>query len=214
MLPNLKEEKRLWRKGYTVIGVDEVGRGAFAGSLAVGAVVFTPTTNNERTNYLLSLGINDSKKLSPRKRKKLAKIIKEASPFYSIAKVGVGVINKVGVGRATQIGIRKAVGDIRKKLDSRRLFLLVDAFYVRYVRGVGLINQKGIVHGDEKSLSIAAASIIAKVERDALMRRLAKKYPNYRWRKNKGYGTAEHRFAIKRFGKTKLHREAFIRNIT
>ena len=90
-------------------------------------------------------------------------------------------------------------------------FVLIDGFYVKYIKNIGLANQKGIVHGDEISLSIAAASIIAKVARDDLMVKISNKYPEYKFGQNKGYGTAEHRSALFQFGATRLHRIDFIK---
>lgn len=230
-LPKLDQEKKLWEKGYLVIGVDEVGRGAFAGPLVVGAVAFEPTSNRSKIKELENLGINDSKKLTREKREKLAKEISERALCYATASISVPIINRVGIGKATHMAVRKVVGRIKYKVSSikqkkpeklnakyiihdTKYFLLIDAFYIKYVRGVGLANQKAIIHGDELSLSIAAASIIAKVYRDNLMRKLALKYPSYNLHQNKGYGTKDHRFAIREFGKTTIHREAFVRAIT
>ena len=204
--------KSLWEKGYYVIGVDEVGRGALAGPLTVGAVCFL-------TIFLDSvekLGINDSKKLSPTKREKLAKIIKKTCLAYSASSVSNKVINRLGIVKATQVAMRKVIKgliDKNSKLKGKKLFILIDAFYIKYLRGVGLKNQKAIIKGDEKSISIAAASIIAKVERDHNMIKLDQEYPIYFWKKNKGYGTRKHIEAIKKFGKSKLHRDLFLRNI-
>ncbi|MCL4387388.1 ribonuclease HII, partial [Patescibacteria group bacterium] len=123
-------------------------------------------------------------------------------------------INKVGIGKATQMAVRKVIKIIQSKVkDEHKLFVLMDAFYIRYLRGVGLRNQKAIVKGDEKSLSIAAASIVAKVKRDGLMEKLDRDYPVYNWKMNKGYGTLDHRTAIKKNGKTKHHRDAFVKNV-
>lgn len=218
-LPNLKHEVDLWNKGYTVIGIDEVGRGAFAGPLFVGGVIFNPTSNIQ---YLESIGINDSKKLKPNARKALSKIIQKESLAYCVSVVNVAKINRFGIGKATFMAMRNVVKTLREKCpkgilsanegSSKKVFVLVDKFYIKYLRGVGLKNQKGIVHGDEISLSIAAASIIAKVARDNHMRRLSAKYKVYGWGRNKGYGTNFHRQALSKFGPTRLHRKDFIEN--
>jgi ribonuclease HII len=226
-LPNLKYETGLWEKGFAVIGVDEVGRGAFAGPLFAGGVIFPPTTNDERLTTLLSYGINDSKKLKPNERKMLAKVIQNESLAYHISFIDVPIINRVGIGKATLMAMRNVVKSLREKLElgveplqgfnplsfPSGLFVLVDGFYVKRLKGVGLENQRGIVNGDSISLSIAAASIIAKVSRDNHMRKLSAKYKQYGWGRNKGYGTAFHREAIARYGSTALHRTAFIKNI-
>lgn len=216
-LPNLKHEKSLWKKGFLVIGVDEVGRGCLAGPLTVGAVCFPILCNKDQIQELEFIGINDSKKLTKLKREELSKIIKKTSILHATATVGVNIINKKGVVKAIQMAARKAIKNIRSKTKNKKLnynfYILADAFYIKYVKGIGLKNQKAIIHGDEISISIAAASIIAKVERDKLMDTLSKKHPKYKWSKNKGYGTREHINAIKRHGTTNLHRDLFVRNI-
>lgn len=209
-LPNLKNETELWKKGYVVIGIDEVGRGAFAGPLFVGGVIFNPRSNIQ---HLESYGINDSKKLKPNKRKVLAKVIQNESLAYHVSKVNVAIINRLGIGKATFIAMRDVVKNSREKLPNQKIFVLVDKFYIKHLRGISLKNQKGIVHGDEISLSIAAASIIAKVARDNHMRKLSAKYKNYGWGRNKGYGTRDHQTAIRKFGKTKIHRDTFIKKV-
>lgn len=223
--PDLSFEKQLWKKGYVIIGIDEVGRGCLAGPLVVGAVCFKSNLSRDEQTYLETLGINDSKKLSAQKRETLSHIIKKEVLIYSIARVPVSVINNVGITNATKIAIRKAVGNIRRHLTTasdrrlqlngqeRKLFVLADAFYTKYIRGVGLKQQKAIIHGDELSLSIAAASIIAKVYRDSYMTQLSKQFPLYQLDKNKGYGTEDHRRAIATHGTTIIHRDQFVRNI-
>lgn len=207
-LPDFTLETPYWRKGFTVIGIDEVGRGAFAGPLCVGGVVFSPSLNSQKQNYLLSLGINDSKKLSPKKRETLAKIIKEECMHYSISFINVSTINKVGIGKATFLGMENIVKELFAK--TKNPFLLVDAFEIP---GVSKNIQKGIIRGDSLSISIASASIIAKVERDKLMVQLGLKNPQYGWDKNKGYGTLKHREAIQKAGMTYFHRLDFCRKV-
>lgn len=210
--PNFNEEKKLWNKGYKyVIGIDEVGRGAFAGPVVVAAVVFgrVSRVSKGESKRIEEFGIDDSKLLTPRKRLKLSKEIKKQALHYSISKVGVPVINKVGIGKATAIAFRKVLRQAQDKLLNGKLFVLVDGFHVKYIRGIGLKNQKAIIKGDRKSISIAAASIIAKVYRDKLMKSLSKKYPRYHFDKNKGYGTKDHRKQIKKYGLSKIHRKSF-----
>lgn len=213
-LPHFDFEKQLWKKGYTVIGIDEVGRGAFAGPLVMSGVVFKSIQRKKEIQYLLSFGINDSKQLSATKREKLSKIIKKECLCAVSVSIPVSVINRVGIGKSTSIAVRKIVSKIRKKHSNRKHYLLIDAFSIKYVRGVGLKNQKGIIKGDCISLSIAAASIIAKVKRDTYMKKISKKYPEYGFEKHMGYGTLRHRTAIKKFGKLSIHRDAFIRKLT
>ncbi len=209
-LPDLKEELILWKNNFLVIGIDEVGRGAFAGPLLLSGVVFEPILNKSKDIKLLSYGINDSKKLSPKKRVELTKIIKQNSLFYYHATVSVKEINKIGIGKATCMGVRKIIKKLKKEFPDKKIFLLMDAFTIKYIKGLGLANQKAIIKGDEKSLSIAAASIIAKVKRDSMMRRLNKEYSGYGFYSNKGYGTKDHREAIKKLGITIVHREVFV----
>jgi ribonuclease HII len=208
-MPHLNHESELWKKNYTVIGIDEVGRGAFAGPLFAAGVIFSPESD---IKYLESLGINDSKKLKPNTRKLLSKIIQKECFAYHISKIDVAQINRIGVGKATFCAMRDVVKNLSEKLSSGKKFVLVDGFYVKYIRSIGLKNQKGIVKGDSISLSIAAASIIAKVARDSYMRGLSAKYPEYGWGRNKGYGSFFHREAIVKHGQTKMHRTAFIKN--
>lgn len=201
--PNFKEEKKLWEKGYRyVIGVDEVGRGAFAGPVAVGAVVFKKYSK-------IIAGVNDSKLLNPRKREVMSKIIKEKALISITSLSSISLINQKGIGKATQMAFRKAIMQIQKELENERLFVLADGYYIPYLKGIGVRGQKGIIKGDRKSVSIAAASIIAKVYRDNLMRKIHHKYPDYNFAKHKGYGTKEHQKAIKKHGLSKIHRKSF-----
>ena len=213
--PSFKEEKKIWKKGCEfVIGVDEVGRGSFAGPVVAGAVVFKIGSNFK--NGMLSQ-VNDSKLLSPRKRDILSKAIKNEAMFYSIATIGVSVINKLGIKKASEKAFRKALSNIISKTSKKseysilntKYYLLADGFHIKYIRGIGLINQKAIIKGDRKSISIAAASIIAKVYRDKLMRKLNRKYPGYGFARNKGYGTKLHQAALKKYGLTEIHRTSF-----
>ncbi len=195
--PTFDEENTLREKGFQYIaGVDEVGRGCFAGPVVSAAVILPPDFS------LFTTEINDSKLLSPQKRVRLAKIIKTHAIAYAIAEVGVGAINKYGIGKATQISFRKAI----KLLPMRPDFILIDAFYIRRVNRE---HQKAIIHGDSLSISIAAASIIAKVYRDELMGKLHARYPKYEFVINKGYGTKKHQEAIRNYGLSRLHRSSF-----
>ena len=224
-LPNFNFEKKLWQKGYLVVGIDEVGRGALAGPLVVGAVCFNFFKKRDRDylKQILRFGINDSKKISAKKREYLTEVIKKHCFAWVISTVSVKFINNYGIVRAFQKGVREVINKLRNKeikenpnYSSTPLinyFLLIDGFYVKYLRGISIRRQKAIVKGDTKSVSIASASIIAKVFRDQLMNNLAKKYPKYHWEKNKGYGTKEHIEALKKYGKTKLHRNLYLRKI-
>lgn len=213
--PGFRFEKEVQKKGFgVVIGVDEVGRGALAGPVVAGAVAFKKEQFLLRT--VLSKKspswseIDDSKRLAAKKREELAKIIKKHAR-WGIGETDVVTINRVGIVKATEMAMRKAI----KQIKADKTFVLLDAFHVKYISGVGLLNQKAIVKGDQKSISIAAASIVAKVHRDRLMlkvHKVNKVNKVYGWDKNKGYGTAHHIKAIRKYGVTKLHRKKFVEN--
>lgn len=206
--PDFTYENNLWQKNFTVVGIDEVGRGAFAGPVGIGGVVFSSALSNKKKKYLLSMGINDSKKLTAKKREYLSEIIKEACVVYETSFINVATINKIGIGKATFMGMRDVAEKIKAKLKTEDVYFLIDAFEIPN----SMYLQKGIIRGDSLSISIASASIIAKVERDKLMKELGISFPSYLWEKNKGYGTLSHRSAIKQFGLSKLHRRTFCKN--
>lgn len=227
-LPDHKYEKLAFKKGCKVVaGMDEVGRGSFAGPVVTGCVVFSgvlplgspkafPPAN--KLGASLPAGtpasrhplivINDSKKLSPKQREIADDWIRSNAVAFGIGKSSVAEINRVGIKKATEMAFRRAIKNCDKKID----YLLIDAFYIPYTKGLRRKNQMPIVKGDTKSISIAAASIIAKVYRDKLMTKLNQnpKYKMYGWDKNKGYGTLCHRNAIKKYGTTKFHRKDFV----
>ena len=216
-MPNFGYEKEIWNKGYKLIaGVDEVGRGCFAGPVAAGCVIFNKQIGHSVISKYANEGIiiNDSKKMSAKQRGVADRWIRKNAAGYGVGSASVFQINKFGIKKATEIAFRKAIVNClpsaggKLKIDH----LLIDAFYIPYVKGLRRKNQLAIVKGDTKSISIAAASIVAKVYRDKLMTALAKDkgYKKYKWHKNKGYGTKEHRQAIKRYGITKLHRKKFV----
>lgn len=213
-LPTFKYEKKLWKRGFRFIaGADEVGRGALAGSVVAGAVVFSRFANLQALKDS-NIRINDSKKLSAKQREKASKWIKANALSWGIGEASVAVINKLWIGKATKMAFRKAVAgcNIHNSQFSIQ-YLLIDAFYLPYTRGLRRKNQLAIIKGDQKSISIAAASIIAKVYRDNLMVKLSRKYKKYGWEKNKGYGTKQHQQAIKKWGITRLHRRLFVRRL-
>lgn len=200
--PDLSYEKSLWKNSFFVIGIDEVGRGAFAGPLVVGGVIFDSSLENQ----LLDLGINDSKKISEKKREKLAPIIKKLSLFWSVEYIPVDMIDEMGIGKANLLAMKKTYLKAKNKF-SDKLFAIVDSFQIPELE-----HQKAIIRGDSLSITIAAASIVAKVDRDEHMRNLSSKFQVYKWDKNKGYGTREHREAIKKHGVVEHHRRDFVRN--
>ncbi len=205
MKPDFSFEKRLWKKFPIVIGVDEVGRGALAGPVVAGAVALK--------NINIPVKIDDSKKLNAKQREIADKWIRKNCLAFGIGKSPVSVINKYGIVKATEIAFRKAIRSLLVKIEKEKTYLLVDAFYIKYVKGIGLKNQKAIIKGDQKSITIASASIIAKVYRDKLMQNLSLKYKKYGWEKNKGYGTKKHRLCLQRYGETVYHRSLFIKKL-
>jgi len=198
-LPNLKEERALFKKGCKFIaGIDEAGRGPLAGPVVAGIVVF----ENKNVKKWLKFNIKDSKKLSHEKRKAILKIIKQEAIEWGIGIVSEKIIDKINIRQASLLAMIKAFARIKTPLD----YLLIDGKDTL----VDLpINQKAIISGDEKSMIIAAASILAKETRDDIMRRLAKKYPQYHFDQHKGYGTKLHFETIKKYGACKIHRKSF-----
>ncbi|HUC94666.1 MAG TPA: ribonuclease HII [Candidatus Saccharimonadales bacterium] len=211
-LPDFSFERKLYKKGYRIIaGVDEVGRGCFAGPVVAAAVAFAPNSNFQipiSNQFSKKIIINDSKKLSPKQREIADKWIRKNALAWGVGSANVGQINRLGIKKASEIAFRKAIKTCGVEIN----YLLIDAFFIPYVRGLRRKNQKPIIKGDTKSVSIAAASIIAKVYRDKLMTDLGKKpkYRKYKWVRNKGYGTLEHRKAIKKYGLTRQHRKQFV----
>ena len=182
------------------IGIDEVGRGAVFGPVFSAVVVLT----EENKFILKQFGVTDSKKLTPKKRKLLLPKILLLSSDYGIGQSSAREIDKLGIRVAPELSMIRAL----KKLKKNPSELIVDGpLSLRPWNGA----QKNIVSGDSKFISIASASIVAKVYRDNLMARLEKKYSGYLIFKNKGYGTKEHLSLIKKNGITKLHRKSFLK---
>lgn len=201
-LPTFNEEILLWKKGYDfVVGLDEVGRGCFAGPVVVGGSMFT---KNFDIKLIEKLGINDSKLLKSKKREELAKEIIKFSN-YEISEIEVSTINKIGIGKATELAFKKTIQSFIKKFQNKKIFFLIDGLPIRNFS----FKHKAIIKGDQKSISIASASIIAKVYRDKLMTNLNNLYPNYNFKTNKGYGTKNHRDALFKYGLSKIHRTSF-----
>ena len=197
-------EEELYNRGLELIaGVDEVGRGCLAGPV-VSAAVILPKNHG-------ILGIDDSKKLSEKRRLELAKAIKEKAVCSSIGMVGNTVIDKVNILEATKMAMNGALANLNDKVNRKYGkdidWILIDALTLEDVP----IGQTGIVKGDGKSVSIAAASILAKVTRDKLMIELSEKYPHYKLEKNKGYGTKEHYNGIEEHGVCEIHRITFLK---
>lgn len=195
-LPNLSIEKQLWANGSRhIIGIDEVGRGSWAGPLVAAGVILPQ-------NFKVPYGLADSKKLSHLKRAQFSRLICEKAVAFNIAEISPFSINKIGIAKATQKAFRKIINSITPAPD----FHLIDAFYIKYL---AKSKQYAVKYGDSISASIAAASIIAKVYRDDLMVNISQIYPNYAFEKHKGYGTKLHQQNIKKFGFCKIHRTSY-----
>lgn len=175
-----------------VAGVDEVGRGALAGPLTAGAVILRGTPRIE--------GLDDSKRLSPQRREELALVIREQAVCFGIGHASAQEIDALGVTAALKLAITRALGLLSFPPDH----VVIDGLPLRLV-----VNETAVIKGDSKVAAIAAASIIAKVERDAIMRALAVHHPEFGFDINKGYGTGDHLAAIARCGPSAIHRRSF-----
>ncbi len=198
-LINLKQmEKELYQKGFQrIAGIDEAGRGPLAGPVVVAGVIMPKDSMIE--------GVNDSKKVSEKKREKLYDLIIEEAISYSVTVIGQDCIDDINILNATKQGLTTVVEELDVKPD----LILVDALTHIDTKG---IPYDSIIKGDAKCYSIAAASILAKVTRDRIMRQWDEIYPQYGFAKHKGYGTAAHITAIKEYGLCPIHRKSFTKN--
>ncbi|MFZ3054921.1 MAG: ribonuclease HII [Minisyncoccales bacterium] len=200
----IQEEKKLWKKGYKyVVGIDEAGRGPLAGPVSAGAVLILEKDFKEAKKIK---SVKDSKKLREKERKIVyLNLIKNKKIKWGIGMVSEKVIDKINILEATKLAMIKAVKDLEKKNKVKADFLILDGRMKLNLK----IDQKSIVRGDDKVFSISAASIIAKVRRDELMEKYNKKYPQYNFKKHKGYGTKEHLEKIQKHGACEIHRKSF-----
>ena len=196
-MPDFTLENKLSNKGFSCIsGVDEVGRGSWAGPVVAAAVVFC----KKKWPKIINMGVNDSKKLSPKRREGLFDIIQNN------ADVGIGLasvkeIDQINILQATFLAMDRALENLSITPD----YILIDGDKVPPIK----YQAEAIVKGDGRSISIGAASIIAKVTRDKLMIKLGLKFPSYAWEHNMGYGTKKHRAGLERFGVTEHHRKSY-----
>lgn len=198
-MPDYEFEKAAVNSGFSCIcGVDEAGRGPLAGPVCAAAVILPEGAVIE--------GLDDSKKLTEKKREKLYDIIKTTAVAYSVAYGTLEEIETVNILEATYLAMNRAIEGLNVKPD----FALIDGN--RVPRGIK-IPCETVVKGDSKSMSVAAASVLAKVTRDRLMLEYDKKYPEYNFKKHKGYGTKEHTELIKQYGPCEIHRLSFLKNI-
>ena len=198
-MPDYEFEKAAVNSGFSCIcGVDEAGRGPLAGPVCAAAVILPEDAVIE--------GLDDSKKLTEKKRERLYDIIKQTAVAYSVAYGTLEEIETVNILEATYLAMNRAIEGLTVKPD----FALIDGN--RVPRGIK-IPCETVVKGDSRSMSIAAASVLAKVTRDRLMLEYDKKYPEYNIKKHKGYGTKEHTELIKQYGPCEIHRLSFLKNI-
>ncbi|GHU81547.1 ribonuclease HII [Clostridia bacterium] len=191
-------EKEMKNIGYkSVCGVDEAGRGPLAGPVCAAAVILPENTIIE--------GANDSKKLSEKKREQLYDVIKNTAVAYCVAWASVEEIEEINILNAAMLAMKRAVEGLSVYAD----YALIDGNKLPLLN----TNAQAIIGGDAKSMSIACASILAKVSRDRLMLEYAKKYPQYKFEKHKGYGTKVHIEALKEHGICEIHRKSFLTKI-
>ncbi len=199
-----KYENSLRNSGYNVIaGVDEVGRGCLAGPVAVASVILPKEFE--------ILGIDDSKKLSPKRREELYSKIVEVAIAYDITYVDNIIIDEINILNATKKAMYQSIQKLKEQLMNKEGYnidyILLDAVRLEELQ----IPSDSIVKGDSQSVSIAAASILAKVTRDTYMVKLNDQYPGYAFDRNKGYGTKDHYEGIKNYGITPVHRKSFLK---
>ncbi|MEA2064888.1 MAG: ribonuclease HII [Patescibacteria group bacterium] len=199
--PNFNNEIELLEQGYAAItGIDEVGRGAWAGPIVAAAVILSPKNNIQ--------GLNDSKMLSAKQRERLYDIIMEKAVGCSVGIVSNKTIDEINIGEANLEAVNKAIAHLKatvKKSD----YLLIDFLINKKIIILDNVPYRLVKHGDKKIVSIAAASIIAKVARDRMMVDYNKEFPEYGFERHKGYGTFLHRQMIAKYGICDLHRKSF-----
>jgi len=210
--PNFNEEKILWKQGFKfVVGLDEAGRGPLAGPVVAAAVVFKFKNLKLIENCKLKIenwGVKDSKQLSEKKRQTLYKKLTNCTDIkWSVGIVSEKIIDKINILEATKLAMAQAIESLRHKIDDRQKpdYLLIDGNFTLDTN----LKQKSIIKGDQKVISISAASIIAKVTRDRIMQKYHKKYPLYQFDKHKGYPTNLHISVLKKQGPCSIHRKSF-----
>ncbi len=200
-----ENERPFWQRGIAVAGMDEVGRGPLAGPVTAACVMLPPDC--------LIAGVNDSKKLSKKKLLMLHDRIIEAALCWGVAFVDEKTIDEINILQATKLAFKRAYESMASSKAYAECGFACGAAFVDAVKELDIpIRQIPLVHGDAICYSIAAASIVAKVERDSYMMEMAEKYPNYGFEKNVGYGTKQHIDALRLFGPCELHRRSFIKN--
>lgn len=203
IVPTFNNEQLFWQQGFKLIaGVDEVGIGALAGPVCAAAVIL----QRDETSALLDKGglggVKDSKKLTEKQREKAAKWIKKKAVAWAVGEASVEEITELNILRASHLAMQRAVETLEIQPD----MLLVDGREVQLSKNIPAVN---LVKGDSLSLSIAAASVVAKVYRDGLMVKLDNMYPNYGFASHKGYGSLKHKVALREYGPAPCHRPTY-----
>lgn len=194
-------ETELHRQGYVnIVGVDEVGRGPLAGPVVAAAVVLPEDFD--------VLGIDDSKKLSEKRREELFDVILEKAVAWGIGMADHSTIDEINILQATKLAMKDAIADLSGKLEGID-YVIFDAVKINDLK----LPQEAVIKGDSKILAVAAASIVAKVTRDRMMVAYAEEYPGYGFEKNKGYGTKQHYEGIARQGICPIHRKTFLKKV-
>lgn len=197
-VPGLHLEQALWKKGFQFIGgIDEAGRGAWAGPIMAGAVILPCDSRIQ----LRLAGVRDSKQMTPRQRERWALEIKSVALAWSIGEASAAEIDEIRIQPANRLAMLRAIEGLALTPD----YYLFDFIHWKDCPYPG----EKLVRGENQSLSIAAASVLAKTERDELMRKLDEQFPGYEFWRHKGYGTAIHRAAIQRLGWSSIHRKSF-----
>jgi ribonuclease HII len=208
MKPSLREEKKLWKKGIKrVVCLDEAGRGPLAGPVVAAAVSIIANCKLQISKFK---DLRDSKKLTPKKREEFYKIItKNPQIKWGIGIVLEKIIDKINIKNAAELAMEKALKNLERKMEKKADFLIIDGNHINS-KNLKARSYKLIIKGDEKVFSCAAASIIAKVTRDKIMEKYAKKYPKYGFEIHKGYPTKFHLKMLKKYGPCKIHRKSFL----
>ncbi len=197
LAPNLAEERSLWLQGLDLVaGVDEVGRGPLAGPVVAAAVILSPSSD-----FRWLFHVRDSKQLSPPQRQELATYIWRDALAVGVGFIPHTAVDRLRIAEATRQAMLRAVGQLRR----RPQYLIIDALSLPACS----LPHKGIIHGDARCISIAAASIVAKVARDRYMKNQDRRFSGYDFARNKGYATRRHLEALRRLGPCDLHRRSF-----
>jgi ribonuclease HII len=199
-MPDISLETKLWSKGYRlVVGIDEAGRGPWAGPVTAGAVLI------DKNSEILK-PINDSKKMSKKIREEMFDQIKESVVAWGIGTIDANLIDEIGIQFAVQQAMSSALDQVERMIKAKAEYLIIDGSNVLEICGY---DQTKIIKGDMKHYSIAAGSVLAKVHRDQIMEEYSEKYPEYGFESHVGYGTRKHREALEEYGPCEIHRKSF-----